>query len=119
MQLWKIHLQHINTCQKTSGKTRQTIFDPMLLKWAIVLLAKTPHAVYSKMSSLFLLLSLSYVLRKNEALDGKQESAIGGTQIAATQSMLRELIKKEILISRGCLAFDTMKLQDGTGWDIY
>ena len=62
----------------------------MLLKWAIVLLAKTLHAVYSETSSVFLLSSLSYVLHKTKELSSIQESAIRGSQIATIQSTQQE-----------------------------
>ena len=90
----------------------------MLLKWAIVLLAKTSHAVCSETSCVFFLPSISCVLCKTKDLNGKKESTIGGMKISTIQSMHRELIKNEKIIIRGCLVFDTMQLQDGIDWDI-
>ena len=94
--------------KKTNGKTRQTRFDPVLLKWAIVLSAKTSHTVCSGISSIFLIPSLSFVLRENEELAGEQESTIGDVQTATIQSIHRELIKNDNIIIRGYLVFDTM-----------
>ena len=90
----------------------------MILKCLIALLAKTSHAVYSEMPSVFLLTSLSYVLHKTRELVGKQESTIGGTQTATIQSIHRELIKNDNIIIRSFLTFDNMQLQHGIGWDI-
>ena len=57
----------------------------MIFKWAIVLLAKILHAVYSETSYAFLIPILSYVLRETKELTGKQESTISFVQTATIQ----------------------------------
>ena len=49
MELWKIHYEHICSVKK-SGKNTRTRFDPLLLNWEIVLLAKTSHSIYEEIS---------------------------------------------------------------------
>ena len=46
---------------KTNTPTR---FDPLLLNWAIVLLAKTSHSNYEEIAQVMQIPPLSYVLRK-------------------------------------------------------
>ena len=40
MALWKVHYENILAVNASGGKNTQTRFDPLLLKWAIALLAK-------------------------------------------------------------------------------
>ena len=72
MALWKVHYEHILAVNASGGKNSQTIFDPLLLKWAIALLAKTSHSVYKEIAQVIHLPSLSYVLRKTKDLVGAQ-----------------------------------------------
>ena len=70
MALWKVHYEHILAVNASGGKTTQTRFDPLLLKWVIALLAKTSHSVYKEIAQVIHLPSLSYVLRKTKDLVG-------------------------------------------------
>ena len=72
MALWKVHYEHILAVNASGGKNTQTRFDPLLLKWAIALLAKTSHSVYKEIAQVIHLPSLSYVLRKTKDLVGAQ-----------------------------------------------
>ena len=72
MELWKIHYEHISSVEKTSGKNTRTRFDPLLLNWAIALLAKTSHSIYEEISQVMQLPALSYVLRKTKEMVGAQ-----------------------------------------------
>ena len=47
---------------KNMWKHSRTTFDPLLLNWAISLLAKTSHSIYEEISQVMKLPSLSYVL---------------------------------------------------------
>ena len=58
--------------KKTSGKNTRTRFDPLLLNWAIALLAKTSHSIYEEISQVMQLPALSYVLRKTKEMVGAQ-----------------------------------------------
>ena len=70
MALWKVHYEHILAVNASGGENTQTRLDPLLLKWAIALLAKTSHSVYKEIAQVIHLPSLSYVLRKTKDLVG-------------------------------------------------
>ena len=70
MALWKVHYEHILAVNASGGENTQTRLDPLLLKWAIALLAKTSHSVYKEIAQVIYLPSLSYVLIKTKDLVG-------------------------------------------------
>ena len=47
MELWKVHYEHISSVKKNIWKKYRTRIDPLILNWAIALLAKTSHSIYN------------------------------------------------------------------------
>ena len=118
MELWKIHLRHLLDVNK-KGKNRRTRFDPMLLKWAIALLAKTSHSVYEEVARVMQLPTLSYILRKNKDIVGEQGvSGYYGIHITHISSMNKVLISNHNRI-RGVISYDEMKTKEGIDWDFH
>ena len=66
MALWKVHYVHILAINTSGGKNIQTRFDPLLLKWAIFLLAKTSHSVYKEIAQVIHLPSLKLYFEKDK-----------------------------------------------------
>ena len=66
MALWKVHYEHILAVNASGGKTTQTRFDPLLLKWVIALLAKKSHSVYKEIAQVIHLPSLKLCFEKDK-----------------------------------------------------
>ena len=117
MELWKIHYCHLNGVIK-NGRNHRTRYDPLLIKWAIALLAKTSHSIYEEIAKLIQLPALSYVLRKNKEIVGEQGvTGYNGVHVKHIQSLHTVLVIDNCRI-HGVISFDEMKIKDGIAWDI-
>ena len=72
MELWKIHHEHLTSVAQSDRKDRRTRFDPVIMHWAISLLAKTSKLVYNDISKVVKLPSSGWVMKKTKDLVGKQ-----------------------------------------------
>ena len=55
LELWNVHLQHMLQLYSKGGNRRRVRNDPMLMDWAIVLLARTSVNTYNEIWKVMML----------------------------------------------------------------
>jgi hypothetical protein len=67
LELWRVHTKHISKVYKNSGKgqgRQNSTYHPLLMTWAIALLARTSSGMYNEVAKLMMLPHVRTVYRK-------------------------------------------------------
>jgi hypothetical protein len=79
LELWRVHTEHISKVYKNGGKGRgrqNSTYHPMLMTWAIALLARTSSGTYNEVAKLMMLPHIRTVYRKtSELITTKKDKA--------------------------------------------
>jgi hypothetical protein len=71
LELWRIHAKHISKVyengEKGQGRQNST-YHPMLMNWAIALLARTSSGTYNKVAKIMMLPNIRTIYRKTAEL---------------------------------------------------
>jgi hypothetical protein len=79
LELWRVHTEHISKVYKNGGKgqgRQNSTYHPMLMTWAIALLARTSSVTYNEVAKLMMLPHIRTVYRKtSELITTKKDKA--------------------------------------------
>ena len=79
LELWRVHTEHISKVYKNGGKCRgrqNSTYHPMLMTWAIALLAPTSSGTYTKVTKLMMLPHIRTIYKKTaEFITTKKDKA--------------------------------------------
>ena len=120
MELWKINYAQILSINVSRRENTQTKFNPLLLKWGIALLTKSPHSIYKEIAQIIHSPSLSYVLKNTKEMVRSQYVRKDcGVTLSTIQTMSKKLIDSdnEENISKS-FGFDNIQIKAGLDWDI-
>jgi hypothetical protein len=71
LELWRVHTEHISKVYKNGGKGRgrqNSTYHPILMTWAITLLAHTSSGTYNEVAKLMMLTHIRTIYRKTAEL---------------------------------------------------
>ena len=61
--LWRVFLNHLNTVNERNGNKRGIVYDPAILNWAVVFLARTSYRTYIEVAKVLQLPNVSYTYK--------------------------------------------------------
>lgn len=120
--MWEIAMEHMNKVASKGGNMRGIRYHPLLLNFALMLLAKSSCSLYEEVREVFKLPALSYMQRLKKKKVGKQnqETNIFGL-VAENVIALRDhfvglgIPKDEWVVS---LCFDSCTIKEGIQYDV-
>jgi len=71
LELWRVHTEHISIVYKNGGKCRgrqNSTYHPMLMTWAIALIAPTSSGTYNEVTKLMMLPHIRPSTRRRQSL---------------------------------------------------